>query len=77
MTPVEIFEYKMGWMPGEMVPFHSDYRSQAVLFCKKKFMKQEWAHTTYTDVYEDTMCFELEQHAEEFSQFMKKISKTS
>lgn len=75
MTPVEIFEYKMGWMPGYAVPFHSDYRSQAVLFAKKKNEKHQWAHTTYTDVYEDTMCFESDVSAREFQAFIDKISK--
>jgi len=75
MTPVEIFEYKMKWMPGYTVPFHSDCRSQAVLFCKKKFEKHQWAHTTYTDVYEDTMCFESDVSAREFQAFIEKISK--
>jgi hypothetical protein len=76
MTPVEIFEYKMRWMPGFQVPFHSDWRSQAVLYCKKNFPKERWAHTTYTDVYEDTMCFEVNQDADKFHIFMKKIQNT-
>ena len=74
MTPVEIFEYKQKWMmsgDNNPVTFHSDWRSQAVEFCKLNFETYQYKHYKYTENYEDTMYFEHSGHSEFFSDYMK------
>jgi hypothetical protein len=80
LTPIEIFEYKKSWQrEGSgyyMVPIHSDYRWQAKQVIKDQKLKpQSWDFRKYTDVYEDTYCFEHENDAKLFSNYMKKITK--
>lgn len=78
MTPQEIFEYKMRWMPGYMVSVHSDLRSQAVDWCKLWMNPIHWKHTKWTDVYEDTFHFQKLSQAkglvEKFPKYAKLIS---
>ena len=75
MTPQEIFDYKLKWMPGYTVPIHSDLRSEGVKWCKK-LDHHEWNHTKYTDVYEDSFYFESknigQQFEEEFYKWVRK-----
>lgn len=58
MTPTEIFEYKMTWLPGVQVAIHSDMRSQAKDWCKQWMNPIHWKHTQHTNVYEDTFHFQ-------------------
>lgn len=78
MTPQEVFEYKMKWMPGYMVSIHSDLRSQAVDWCKLALNPIHWKHTKFTNVYEDTFHFKGIHHAkglvEKFPKYAKLIS---
>jgi hypothetical protein len=74
MTPIEIFEYKKSWQREEsgyyVVPIHSDYRWQAKQVIKNQKLKpQSWDFRKYTDVYEDTYCFEYENDAKLFEKF--------
>jgi hypothetical protein len=74
MTPVQTFEYKLNWMSSgrsNPVKYHSDWRSQAMEFCKKNFGKRYWHFAKFTGVYEDTMYFEHANHAEFFADYME------
>ena len=80
MTPIEIFEYKQRWMSSgynHPVTYHSDYRGRAVNWCKAQLHKSKWNQKIFTDVYEDTVFFELEQDAFKFSNHMKKLEQRS
>jgi len=57
MTPQEVFEYKMQWMPGYAVKIHSDLRPQAKEWCRFWLNPIHWKHVEYTDVYQDTFHF--------------------
>ena len=78
MTPLEIAEHKQRWMASgnnHPVPFHSDWRDKAKDWCKQECLQHQFKHTKWSNVYEDTMYFEYHQHAESFSNYMKKITK--
>jgi len=78
MTPVQIFEYKQKWLStGDAlsVQYHSDWRGQAIDFCKSNFEKYQWYHSKFTGVYEDTMYFEQAGHHELFDDYMKIVQK--
>lgn len=78
MTPVEIHEYKLSWLPGVRVAVHSDLRSQAKDWCKQWMNPIHWKHTMWSDVYEDTFHFQYERQAkglvEKFPEYAKIIS---
>ena len=67
MTPVEIFEYKQKWKPGNSVRLHSDLRSNGKEFCKTQMHKHQWDISEFTNVYEDTYYFEYKQDANSFA----------
>lgn len=70
MTPQQISDYKRKWMAsGDNYPvrLHSDLRSQAKDWCKK-LDKQEWSHSTFTNVYEDTFYFENQMVSQQFEE---------
>ena len=67
MTPQEIFEYKMHWMPGHQVKIHSDLDWTATDWCKKNLKQWEWKVYNWTDVYEHTFAFEKEEDAVRFT----------
>jgi hypothetical protein len=67
MTPQEQADYKNNWKPGFTVRLHSDLNVQGKTWCKRNLERHQWSFTTYTDVYEHTFHFELEEHALEFA----------
>jgi hypothetical protein len=69
MTPQEIFEYKQRWRANAQgVPIHSDYDWRAKTWCRKHLERHQWSMDTYTDVYEHTVLFEHQHHAQQFTQ---------
>ena len=58
MKPIEIFEYKQKWLPGNTVDIHSDLRWDTVPWCRKNFESHKWDYKKYTDNYTDTFYFE-------------------
>jgi len=71
MTPLEIAEYKQRWMSKEethSVRLHSDLDTQGKTWCRRNLERWQWKMNTYTNVYEHTFFFELEEHAELFAQ---------
>ena len=67
MTPQEIDDYKRKWKPGFSVRLHSDLDNLGKSWCRKNLERHQWSFTAYTDVYEHTFHFELEEHSLEFS----------
>ena len=68
MTPQEQHDYKLKWLPGYPVRLHSDLDVQGKTWCKRNVERHQWSFTTYTNVYEHTFYFELEEHARLFEQ---------
>ena len=66
MTPQEVHDYKMNWMPGYSIPVHSDKAMAAKDWCKANLEQHQWRLKTYTDVYEHTFYFERKSNAKEF-----------
>ena len=70
MKPQEIAEYKMHWMSkgAHSVRLHSDLDTQGKTWCRRNLERHQWKMNTWTDNYEHTFYFELEEHALEFEQ---------
>jgi hypothetical protein len=68
MTPQEQHDYKLKWLPGYPVRLHSDLDVQGKTWCKRNIERHQWSFTTYTNVYEHTFYFELEEHAKLFAE---------
>lgn len=66
MSPQEIFNYKLRWLPGHTVRLHSDLVDQGKTWCKRQCRKEEWSCTTWTAPYEHTFHFEDIQAAQNF-----------
>ena len=66
MTPQEQHDHKLKWLPGYPVRLHSDLDIRGKTWCKRNVERHQWSFTTYTNVYEHTFHFELEEHAEQF-----------
>ena len=75
MTPIEIFEYKLKWLPGYQVTLHSDLRQRGLGWCRQGLNSIHWKHTLWTDVYEDTFHFEKSHDASDFLKEFPKYSK--
>jgi len=70
LTPQEISEYKMRWMRdgGYAVRLHSDLDWKGKDWCRKKLERHQWSMNSWTNVYEHTFYFELEDSAKEFAE---------
>lgn len=68
-TPQDISEYKQRWKPrGYSVPVHSDLDWRCKDWCRKNLQRHQWSMDVYTDVYEHTFWFELEEHSKLFTE---------
>jgi hypothetical protein len=74
-TPQQIADYKMRWMPGHIVPLHSDIVDKGKTWCKSQCRKEEWSCTTWTAPYEHTFHFENIIAAQNFAMEMSTSSK--
>jgi hypothetical protein len=70
MTPIEIHEYKLKWLPGYTVAIHSDNTDKGKTWCRRNLSRHEWSMTSWTNVYEHTFCFEKEKDATTFASIM-------
>ena len=71
MTPLEIAEYKQRWMStGNNTPvrLHSDLDTEGKTWCRRQLERHQWSLTAWTNNYEHTFYFELEEHATKFEQ---------
>lgn len=66
MTPQDIAEYRLKWMPGHSVSVHSDKEQVCKGWCRASLCAHEWTISRNTDVYEHTFRFEHEAHARAF-----------
>ena len=80
MTPVEVFEYKLKWLPGVQVAIHSDLRDRAMGWCKQWMNPIHWKHNKWSGPYEDTFHFKTMQQAqglvEQFPDYAKLVETT-
>lgn len=67
MTPQEIAEHKMRWLPGYSVRLHSDLDVQGKDWCRKNLERHEWSFKAWTAVYEHTFYFENVLAAQNFA----------
>jgi hypothetical protein len=58
MTPQEINDYKLKWLPGHSVRLHSDLDVQGKDWCRKTLERHEWSFMAWTYPYEHTFHFE-------------------
>ena len=68
MTPQEISDHKLKWRPGFTARLHSDLDTQGKAWCRRNLERWQWSFTSYTDVYEHTFHFELDEHSTMFKQ---------
>lgn len=63
MLPTDISDYKRGWMMANYfkVTVHSDFRRESIEWCKGNLPQHVWDIKRFTDVYQDTIRFELEK----------------
>jgi hypothetical protein len=69
MIPQEIADYKQRWMStgnNNPVRLHSDLDITGKDWCRKHIQRHQWSFSQWTDVYEHTFYFELEEHAAAF-----------
>ena len=66
MTPQQIHDYKLKWMPGYPVRLHSDLDVQGKDWCRKQLERHQWSFTAWTDNYEHTFYFEDIRAAQNF-----------
>lgn len=66
MTPQEIVDYKMRWLPGHSVRLHSDLDIAGKDWCRRTLEQHQWSFAKYTNVYEHTFCFEDIRVAQNF-----------
>ena len=67
MTPQQICDYKMKWLPGHIVLTHSDDDCRARIWCKEHTSIEQWKFTPWSAPYEHTFHFESEDLANKFS----------
>lgn len=76
MTPQEIADHKLKWMPGHSVRLHSDLDVAGKDWCRKNLERHEWSFKTWTAIYEHTFYFEnvlaAQNFAMEFSNWVNK-----
>ena len=66
LTPQQIADYKLTWLPGHSVRLHSDLTDQGKTWCKRQVPRESWSFSTWTDVYEHTFHFEDIRAAQNF-----------
>lgn len=67
MTPQEIADYKMRWMPGYAVSLHSDLDVQGKDWCRKQLQRHQWSFRPWTNLYAHTFYFENQNAAQNFT----------
>ena len=75
MTPQEIDDYKRVWRMGSYFQHHthSDLRYECIEWCKENCETHQWDMKIFTDIYGDTIRFELESHFVGFGEWYKHL----
>lgn len=72
MTPQQIWDYKMKWLPGHAVSIHSDLSDHiARHIVTQQLPPHKWHYKKWTNVYEHSYLFESEQDANIFESTIK------
>ena len=73
MTPQEISDYKRMWLMASYHPYktHTDLRTECIDWCKANCQQQQWDIKRFTDIYGDTIRFELQMHYKAFDAWYK------
>ena len=71
MTPQEVFEYTLKWLPGHEVIVHSDLKYECKEWCKSNLKRWEYKIVQWTYPYAFTYRFEHEHAAKEFKKEFK------
>lgn len=66
LTPIEIHEYKLKWLPGFSVRLHSDMVDEGKKWCRRNLERSDWSMSSWTAVYEHTFHFENVLNAQNF-----------
>ena len=66
MTPQEIFDYKLTWLPGYVVTLHSDLDWEGKRWCRRNLERHQWSFSAWTDMYEHTFYIENKIAAQNF-----------
>ena len=66
LTPIEIHEYKLKWLPGFSVRLHSDMVDEGKKWCRRNLQRSDWSMSSWTAVYEHTFHFENVLNAQNF-----------
>lgn len=66
MTPQQINDYKLKWLPGHTVRLHSDLSDRGKTWCRRQLERHQWSFTAWTNVYEHTFHFEDIRAAQNF-----------
>ena len=73
MTPQEITDYKRSWIMASyfQAETHTDLRTECVDWCKANCEQHQWDMKRFTDIYGDTVRFELQEHHSAFDAWYK------
>lgn len=73
MTPIEIHEYKLGWLKRctNSVAFDEYAEYDCKGWCRRNLKQHEWHFTSYVDWYRHSISFEHETHKQLFEQFLE------
>lgn len=72
LTPNQIFDHKNKWKPrGYEARLHSDYRRQAIHYCKTNMQQHQWSVDKFSGVYEDTFHFEWKPDMKAFERYFQ------
>ena len=75
MLPQEISDHKRKWMMASYYEAHThtDLRSPIKYWCKIHCFKWRWDLKTFTEIYGDTVRFELEEDFTAFNEWYKGV----
>ena len=74
-SPQAVSDHKRKWLMASYFAshVHSDYRSRVKDWCKANCFKWRYDIKTFTNVYEDTVRFELEEDFTGFNEWYKEL----
>ena len=72
MTPLEIYEYKFTWLKGaHNAPFDESLEYSVKNWCRQNLEQKDWHFIAFTDMYEHSIAFRLEEDLKKFEEIFK------
>ena len=73
MTPQEIVDHKRKWLMANYFESHThtDLRSEVYSWCKERYFQWRFDIKNFTDIYGDTVRFELKEDFDGFNEWYK------